>query len=273
MKKLILLSFMMIIITTHAFADIPNTLNYQGRLMDSVQQPVVDGQYAVTFRLYAAESGGTMVWEEAQPVATQNGYFNTVLGNSTALTPSIFNQSLWVSVQVGTNVELSPRQKLGTSAYAMTVADGAITTNKVSDSAITSSKVAVNAITNCWNYHDSNPDVATDGPGWHTMASFNIKPDGGKLLIDAKYSCGRNVGGLSKFRIKIGDNYYAPSETGTNLYAVAFEYKSGGFSYVIEGVPSGEYIAHLQCNRTTGSGTVTMGLNDYISISVLELKK
>ncbi|MCD4813759.1 hypothetical protein K8S19_08725 [bacterium] len=140
MKKIIM-CLLLAAIPAMSFADIPNTLNYQGRLMDSVQQPVVDGQYSVAFRLYTAESGGTMVWEEAQSVATQNGYFNTVLGNSTALTPSIFNQSLWIGIQVGTNAEMTPRQKLGTSAYAMTVADGAITTEKIADGEVTSSKL------------------------------------------------------------------------------------------------------------------------------------
>ncbi|MCD4813760.1 phage tail protein [bacterium] len=131
MKHCLLIFTIIFILPFSIKAAIPNTLNYQGRLMNSTQQPVTDGQYSVTFRLYAAESGGTMVWEEAQSVATQNGYFNTVLGNSTALTPSIFNQPLWVGIQVGTNAEMTPRQKLGTSAYAMTVADGAITANKV----------------------------------------------------------------------------------------------------------------------------------------------
>jgi hypothetical protein len=123
------------------YADIPKTLNYQGRLMNAVGQPVIDGQYNVTFRLYTAVSGGTMVWEEAQQVEAENGYFNTVLGNSIALTPSIFSQSLWVGIQVGTEAEMTPRQNMGTAAYAMNVADGAITTSKIADGTVTASKL------------------------------------------------------------------------------------------------------------------------------------
>jgi microcystin-dependent protein len=131
MRKLILIIIAFLLMSTNSFADIPKTLNYQGRLMNTVGQPVNDGQYSVTFRLYAAVSGGTMVWEEAQSVASSNGYFNIVLGNTTALTPAIFLQPLWVGVQVGNVVEMTPRQKLGTAAYAMTVVDGSITAAKV----------------------------------------------------------------------------------------------------------------------------------------------
>lgn len=136
MKPLKPVIVVLIFFATSAFADIPHTLNYQGRLMYQAGQPVTDGQYTVTFRLYTAASGGNMVWEEQQTVAAQNGYFNTVLGNTAALTPSMFSQPLWAGMQIGTNAEMTPRQKLSTAAYAMTVADGAITTEKLGDSAV-----------------------------------------------------------------------------------------------------------------------------------------
>ena len=141
MKIATIFVFASLLLIGNTFADIPHTLNYQGRLMDQSGQPVLDGQYTVTFRLYTAASGGNMVWEEQQTVATQNGYFNTVLGNTTALTPSMFSQPLWAGMQIGSNPEMTPRQKLSTAAYAMTVADGAITTNKILDGAVTSDKL------------------------------------------------------------------------------------------------------------------------------------
>ena len=175
MKKVYLSILLVIVMAPGVFADIPNTLNYQGRLMDSVQQPVVDGQYSVTFRLYAAESGGTMVWEEAQSVVTNNGYFNTVLGNLTALTPSSFNQPLWVGIQVGTNAEMTLRQKLGTSAYAMTVADGAITAQKMAFDAT----LPVGTI---MAWHKSLPNVPQTLPdSWVECNGQTLTGTGGSL--------------------------------------------------------------------------------------------
>jgi hypothetical protein len=147
MKGLYLSILLVIVMATSLFADIPKTLNYQGRLMNTVGQPVIDGDYSVTFRLYTAASGGTMVWEEAQSVQSTNGYFNAVLGSATALTPAMFSQPLWIGMQVGAAAEMIPRQQLGTSAYAMTVVDGAITTSKIKNAAVTTAKIADDAIT------------------------------------------------------------------------------------------------------------------------------
>jgi microcystin-dependent protein len=136
MKNFILIIITILVLTTTTFADIPKTLNYQGRLMNAAGQPVIDGQYSVTFRLYTAASGGTMVWEEAQSVGSTNGYFN-----------AMFAQPLWIGMQVGTAAEMTPRQQMGTSAYAMTVVDGGISTNKIENSAVTTDKIADGAIT------------------------------------------------------------------------------------------------------------------------------
>ncbi|MCD4813757.1 hypothetical protein K8S19_08715 [bacterium] len=264
MKK-ILLAITLIVIAAGVSADIPNTLNYQGRLMDSVQQPVVDGQYSVAFRLYTAESGGTMVWEEAQSVVTNNGYFNTVLGNSTALTPAIFNKPLWVGIQVGINVEMTPRQKLGTSAYAMTVADGAITTDKL----------AQKAVTDYWSCKiQTMSGRSTTSSSWEDVIEFDILPSGYPLLVNADYSCWMDGdSGVVKFRLNIDNQYYGPFEGGYLLSLMATRHFAGGFTCVVENVPAGNYTAKLQWSRYSGGGTIKMDGHDSLSIAVVELKK
>ena len=37
-------------------------MNYQGRLTDTNGSALIDGQYTITFNLYAAASGGAAVW-------------------------------------------------------------------------------------------------------------------------------------------------------------------------------------------------------------------
>ncbi|MCD4813762.1 hypothetical protein K8S19_08740 [bacterium] len=180
MKKIITVLIIIVSIASVSFADIPNTLNYQGRLINSANQPAVDGQYAVTFRFYAAESGGTMVWEEAQSVNVKNGYFNTTLGAVTSMSPSIFNQPLWVGIQVGNNAEMTPRQKLGTSAYAMTVVDGGITTGKIANGSITADKIAPGAdipIGTILAWHKSYLAVTPDLPNQFVECNGQIVDD------------------------------------------------------------------------------------------------
>ena len=64
MKGIFFTLILNLLLITGVFANIPNTLNFQGRLMDQSGQPVLDGQYTVTFRLYTAASGGNMVWDD-----------------------------------------------------------------------------------------------------------------------------------------------------------------------------------------------------------------
>jgi hypothetical protein len=135
-----------LLFTSISFADIPKTLNYQGRLMNTVGQPVIDGQYSVTFRLYNAETGGDMEWSETLTVLTRNGYFNTVLGNTTLLNSEICNQPLWVEMQVGTAAAMIPRQKLSAVAYAINVADNVVTTSKIKDGEVKTADIADSSI-------------------------------------------------------------------------------------------------------------------------------
>ena len=104
-----------------AWAAIPYVINYQGRLTNSTGDAIT-GSVSLTFRLYDASTGGTEKWKESHSVslaASDNGIFNVVLGNSTALTDIDFNNKLWLSVQVGSDSEMTPRQQLTAMGYAL----------------------------------------------------------------------------------------------------------------------------------------------------------
>jgi hypothetical protein len=96
-------------------AAIPRQVAFQGRITNAQGQPL-EGQVAVTFRLFEAATGGTKLWEEAQTVTTTQGLFSTLLGKTTPLTLA-FDQPYWVELQVGAEI-LSPRQPLAASPYA-----------------------------------------------------------------------------------------------------------------------------------------------------------
>ncbi|TPW03396.1 MAG: serine threonine rich antigen, partial [bacterium] len=97
-----------------AWATVPWMINYQGRLTDSSGK-AVSGSYAFKFRLYDALTSGTKQWEESQTVTlieSDNGVFSVVLGSSTVLTSVDFNTPMWLSVQVDSDSEMTPRQRL-----------------------------------------------------------------------------------------------------------------------------------------------------------------
>jgi len=103
-----------------SFADIPHLINYQGKLTDKDNKPVADGTYSVTFKIYDAESGpGTMTpWVETQSVSVSKGIFSVMLGGVTALNLA-FDKPYWLGVKVGSDTEMTPRQRIASTGYAI----------------------------------------------------------------------------------------------------------------------------------------------------------
>lgn len=128
---------------------IPTWVNYQGRLTSPIGAPVVDGSYAVTFKLYATPTGGVPLWTEVQnQVTTRNGLFSTTLGKVTTFPSGLFTKPLYLEIAVADKV-LSPRQELGTVPFAMsaqTLPSGAVTTAMIADVAVTTVKIADGAV-------------------------------------------------------------------------------------------------------------------------------
>ncbi len=63
------------LLTTTDAITIPRMLSYQGKLTDTLGNPVPDGNYQLTFRLYTQETGGTPFWTEAQTLTVKKATF------------------------------------------------------------------------------------------------------------------------------------------------------------------------------------------------------
>ena len=102
-------------------------LQYQGRLTDPATGEIVaDGSYSMNIQLYNVETGGTALWAETEDVPVQDGLFSTVLGDTNALSPALFNgQALWLGITVE-GEELGPRQPVLPVAYALSLVPGAV---------------------------------------------------------------------------------------------------------------------------------------------------
>lgn len=96
-------------------------LNVQGKLTNS-GGTALSGNYTITFRMYnnLTDPIGNAIWSESQSVTVSSGLFNVTIGSATALDPITFNKPYYLGMQVtGDSNELSPRQLLGASAYAL----------------------------------------------------------------------------------------------------------------------------------------------------------
>jgi hypothetical protein len=95
------------------------TIPYTGSLTDEAGQPVADGAYSFTFDLYAAQTGGGLLWTETQPgVPVRGGSFAAVLGAVNSVPAGLLTGGeQWLAVSVRGPGEdaftaLTPRQLL-----------------------------------------------------------------------------------------------------------------------------------------------------------------
>ena len=84
MKRALLL-VALLMLSTNGFAQttsISSMMNFQGHLAKPDGTPVPDGNYQITFSIFAASSGGTVLWTQTMnPVMVHNGAFAVLLGN------------------------------------------------------------------------------------------------------------------------------------------------------------------------------------------------
>ena len=162
--------------SNHSPAQIPRTLSYQGVLTDSLGHPKPDGGYDLTFRLYQVSSAGSPVWSEAKTLQVKQGLFSTILGDETAFADSLkFDRPYWLSIQVGTDAELSPRIPLSSVAYSIRAmsADSVRIAGSIPDNIVTTQKIADGTI--------QRADVAPGftSPFADTAAYARVAPQGG----------------------------------------------------------------------------------------------
>lgn len=113
---------------TEVKGAVPKMINFQGVLKKGSGQPVADGPYSVTFKIYDAAAGGNVLWTETQSVTTANGLFTALLGAVTPVPDSVFQDTArWLGIAVSPDPEMTPRQQLPSVGYGYRVSsvDGA----------------------------------------------------------------------------------------------------------------------------------------------------
>jgi len=140
----------MIFIVSFGYAQIPRTLSYQGVLTDANGIVVPDGNYMLTFKLYDNLNGGAPLWVEEQEVAVNKGVLSVILGSINPLKLA-FDRPYYLEVQVNSEMPLSPRIPLTSTAYSFissSVEDNVITTSKIVDGSVTKSKLSASGGSN-----------------------------------------------------------------------------------------------------------------------------
>jgi len=195
-----LLVFMMLILLLYVcHADIPQIINYQGKITDGSGIPVSDGSYDMRFNIFDVETGGTSLWYSGTvSVDVTDGIFSVVLGETPQ--PSVdlpFDEDYWLSVWIGGDPQ-SPRQKLGSVGYAY-----------IANSLVPGAEV-IGAVTTGTSSVITGTNTATTGIS-HGICGYSASSSGSGVYGYASATSGNATGG----------SFETESPTGRGVYGTA----------------------------------------------------
>jgi len=115
-SMIIIFAFLLSI--SYVFAGIPRMINYQGMLTDNLGSPL-NGSYDLTFKIYGSLSSSDSLWTEHHlGVLVQGGLFNVLLGSTTPMPSTLFDDTVrYLGIKVGSDSEL-PRIRLTSVGYS-----------------------------------------------------------------------------------------------------------------------------------------------------------
>lgn len=180
---------------------VPNRIDYQGRVLDGNGVPLAVAQptnYEMEFRIYDADTGGTVIWAEKQLVTVINGQYSVRLGegqpilnagNDIGSVPqaqlqNAFNgnsRHLGVTVKIPgqTPGEISPRLSFLSAPFALTAANAA----NVIQAAGTTSNLTIGSV--AYATQTISSSVALDGNSRTVLVNSPTAPVTATLPLSA----------------------------------------------------------------------------------------
>lgn len=132
-------------------AAVPLQINYQGRLVNNTN--LANGVVALSLRLYDAETGGNLLYEDESPVPVVDGLYSAFIGGHPVagdLGLALTNAEVWIEAAIN-GIDLSPRERLASVAYAVvagSVTNHAISSDMLAAGAVTTPKIQPGAVVN-----------------------------------------------------------------------------------------------------------------------------
>jgi len=120
LPQITIVAILILIFTTSIKAEVPNYVNYQGRVTDDGGQPV-NGSKFMKFKIYGSPSEDDSLWSSGlQAIMIVGGLFDYKLGSNVALPEDLFkgNNPRYLGVTVDTDVEIAPRIQFITVPFA-----------------------------------------------------------------------------------------------------------------------------------------------------------
>ena len=216
----------------------PNTIDYQGKALDAqgaVLAPTTAANYEMTFRIYDAQEGGTIIWAEKQIVTVSKGLFSVRLGEGTAtgegtvlqtnLADAFTASSRFLGVTIAisgqTPVEILPRLAFLATPFAYSANRSVTAERLVLNPSSTATPSAINAsaisyatqtlTTGDFTLNENNHTIAANATsGWVNITLpavttrreyFIIKTDTSQNVVNVIAPSGGTISGASAYSI------------------------------------------------------------------------
>jgi len=172
--RLFIIISILIIIPQISFG-IPMKLNYQGFLKNK-NKDIISSSVSIQFSLYNSEDSNDAVWTELhENVLVNEGMFNVVLGEITALNGSLFDDDLYLGIKIDNDPEMKPRHKFHSAAFAIKASaaqslSGNLNGNQILDRTIDITKL--NFVDEKGNYQIQGNIIIEDG-----ISIKELRPD------------------------------------------------------------------------------------------------
>jgi hypothetical protein len=258
-NRFYLIMIISLLLLQNMWAQIPKTMSYQGVLMDA-NGVAVNGNVDLTFKLFDALTGGTLVWpvgtsgELHTNVSVKNGNFSVILGSITPLN-ILFDKQYWLEINVGTDVPLAPRSELTAAPYSLS--------ERWSETNGNISRVNGNV-----GIGTSNPTKKLDVLGDAKFGTIYASGFVDKSGIRKFYSIPGNVFTPASSENSYTSDYsslkFHPVQNGSNTFFAPVYIPHGaslwGISAIIlDGGPSDVWITLLEINDNSPSSPRTLG--------------
>ena len=259
---LMVMGTVMFFLCSISSADVPDSINYQGKLT-TASGGCLNDTVQMTFTIYADAFGTTAEWTETQTaVEVKEGIFSVHLGSISPLPALIFDGSAkYLGVQVESDPEMSPLKPMVTTAYAFHCATadsalnapaaGIVSVDGVSNPGGDVDLIQQDAITispndgaNTITFGETH-SARTDDPHQVTAAQ-----SGALVAVDGVSNAGGNVDFIA------GSNMTITPNDGANT--VTFSSTAGG----IGGSGTTNYIPKFTASTTLGNSAISQSGNN-----------
>ncbi len=251
--------------------DIPRIISYQGQLRSGATV-IGDGEHLFTARLYSDASGTNLLWKGDYLRTVAGGVFSLELGSGGQALPEVsaINSNLYLSIEVDRSGEMKPYTQMTASAYALNVANGAITKEKMGTDYVSSIRVDGKKVTQrggglninsgagiSLSFDEERNALVVSNDLTYGLANMNIRPE----AVTTVPNGGTGLSTIANHGIMIG-------QAANNIKATTL---SNG--QLLIGSTNNDPVAatlsgtNNQVNVSTGNGSITLSTPQSIGTS------